>query len=309
LISTYDAILRNGDRAQELTPELVIRIGEMPTSKVLREWLAKVEPETWIVDPSPRSIDPIHGKSRQIFGCIEDLAFLKRERDMAFTNRPPAPNTGGTKQWLDYEAQLRSQLDNLFQTNSEIIESKVAWLLPQVCPENTAVFISNSTPVRDVEYFWPPNNRHLIPFCNRGANGIDGILSTALGIAQSGQPTVLLTGDLALLHDTNGFLIRQHFQGSLTIVLINNNGGGIFGMLPIAKFEPPFKDFFATPQNIDFHQLCQTYGVPHHAITNWQELTQRLAQLPDRGIQVLEVECDRIKDTRWRQEFQRNVAF
>jgi 2-succinyl-5-enolpyruvyl-6-hydroxy-3-cyclohexene-1-carboxylate synthase len=308
LISTYDAILRSGDRAKELAPELVIRIGEMPTSKVLREWLARVKPETWIVDASPRSIDPIHGKSRQIFGWIEDVEFLGSETVVAMTNRPLAPNSGGIRQWLDYEVKLRSQIDNLFQTNSEIIESKVAWLLPQVCPENTAVFISNSMPVRDVEYFWPPNDRHLIPFCNRGANGIDGILSTALGIAQSGQPTVLLTGDLALLHDTNGFLLRQHFQGSLTIVLINNNGGGIFGMLPIAKFEPPFEEFFATPQNINFHQLCQTYGITHHVIADWQDLTQRLSLLPDRGIQVLEIKCDRVQDTQWRQQFQRHAA-
>lgn len=81
------------------------------------------------------------------------------------------------------------------------------------------------------------------PFFNRGANGIDGTLSTALGIAHRHQSSVMLTGDLALLHDTNGFLIRNKFVGHLTIVLINNNGGGIFEMLPVAQFEPPLKNF------------------------------------------------------------------
>jgi 2-succinyl-5-enolpyruvyl-6-hydroxy-3-cyclohexene-1-carboxylate synthase len=83
---------------------------------------------------------------------------------------------------------------------------------------------------------------------------------------------VLLTGDLALLHDTNGFLLRPQFAGHLTIVLINNNGGGIFEMLPIARFDPPFETYFATPQAIDFAQLCATYGVAYERITDWVTL-------------------------------------
>ena len=108
-------------------------------------------------------------------------------------------------------------------------------ILARNLPLTTPVFVANSMPVRDVEYFWPvTSSAHQIHF-SRGANGIDGTLSTALGIAHGGPPAVLLTGDLALLHDTNGFLSLSKFKGSLTIVLINNDGGGIFGHLPESR--------------------------------------------------------------------------
>ncbi|MCJ8281998.1 MAG: 2-succinyl-5-enolpyruvyl-6-hydroxy-3-cyclohexene-1-carboxylic-acid synthase, partial [Rivularia sp. ALOHA_DT_140] len=111
-----------------------------------------------------------------------------------------------------------------------------------------------------------------------------------------------LTGDLALLHDTNGFLTRNKFIGHLTIVLINNNGGGIFEMLPISEFEPPFEELFATPQNIDFEQLCKTYDVKHELITSWQELCSKLNSLPSQGIRVLEIATNRKTDAKWRKE-------
>lgn len=210
--------------------------------------------------------------------------------------------------WMAAELRVRSRIDQTFELESRIIESKVAWLLSQTLPDETPIFISNSMPVRDVEYFWQPNDRRIQPFFNRGANGIDGTLSTALGVAHGGKPSVLFTGDLALLHDTNGFLIRKYLHGSLTIVLINNNGGGIFGMLPIAQFEPPFEEFFATPQDVDFGDLCKTYGVGHSNITDWKTLIQRLNPLPEQGIQVLEVRCDRAIDAPWRKQFQARLS-
>jgi 2-succinyl-5-enolpyruvyl-6-hydroxy-3-cyclohexene-1-carboxylate synthase len=305
LITTYDGILRNADRATKLAPEIAVRIGEMPISKVLRDWLSFVQPETWIVDRMPRSIDPIHGKTRQIFGSIEDLKV-----PIFFGEAPKEGDMNGNylQAWEAAELRVRSDIDQTFKLESRMIESKVAWLLSQTLPDETPIFISNSMPVRDVEYFWQPNDRHIQPFFNRGANGIDGTLSTALGVAHGGKPSVLLTGDLALLHDTNGFLIRKYLRGSLTIVLINNNGGGIFGMLPIAQFEPPFEEFFATPQDVDFADLCKTYGVEHSIITDWQMLIQRLNPLPDSGIQVLEVRCDRSIDAPWRKQFQAKLS-
>ncbi|HEY9300599.1 MAG TPA: thiamine pyrophosphate-dependent enzyme, partial [Phormidium sp.] len=179
---------------------------------------------------------------------------------------------------------------------------KAAWLLSKTLPPGTPLFISNSMPVRDVEFFWAPNNSGIQPFFNRGANGIDGTLSTALGIAHRNQSTVMLTGDLALLHDTNGFLLRSKFIGHLTIILINNNGGGIFEMLPISKFNPPFEEFFATPQDINFAQLCATYNVEHEVITSWEHLKQRLNPLPSQGLRVLELPTNRKVDAKWRKE-------
>jgi 2-succinyl-5-enolpyruvyl-6-hydroxy-3-cyclohexene-1-carboxylate synthase len=118
---------------------------------------------------------------------------------------------------------------------------------------------------------------------------------------------VLLSGDLALLHDTNGFLLRQRLAGHLTIVLINNNGGGIFEMLPIAQFEP-FEEFFATPQNIDFAQLCRTYEVDYEAIDRWETLVERLKDLPTQGIRLLELKTNRHHDAQWRKNRLRTFA-
>lgn len=293
LISTYDLILRNHELAQQLTPEVVIQVGELPTSKELRTWLDSTKPRRWLIDPCDHNLDPLHGKTTHLRLSVEQLAQI-------CLAEPKLP-TSYLYQWCGAEAKVRAAVDMTMTAMNQMFEGKAAWLLSQILPARTPIFIANSMPVRDVEFFWKPNNCAGQPFFNRGANGIDGNLSTALGIAHRNQSSVMLTGDLTLLHDTNGFLIRNKFVGHLTIVLINNNGGGIFEMLPISKFNPPFEEFFATPQNINFAQLCATYDINHELITSWEQLQQQL-NLPPEGIRVLELQTDRKADARWRQE-------
>jgi 2-succinyl-5-enolpyruvyl-6-hydroxy-3-cyclohexene-1-carboxylate synthase len=303
LISTYDLILRNQQLAKQLAPEMVIQVGEMPTSKELRTWIDANQPRRWVIDPSDQNLDPLHGRTIHLRISVEDIKVEER-------NLSVSSDYG--KKWCDAEAKVRLAVDQMMGKIDEIIESKAAWLISQILPPGTPLFIANSMPVRDVEYFWKPNNLGLRSYFNRGANGIDGTLSTALGITHRQQSSVMLTGDLALLHDTNGFLMRNKFVGHLTIVLINNNGGGIFEMLPIAKFDPPFEEFFGTPQDIDFAQLCATYNVQHELITYWEELQQRLNPLPNKGIRVLELRTNRKTDAKWRQDnlgkFSANIA-
>jgi 2-succinyl-5-enolpyruvyl-6-hydroxy-3-cyclohexene-1-carboxylate synthase len=294
LISTYDIILRNQQLAQELTPEMVIQIGEMPTSKELRNWLIATKPQRWIIDSCDQNLDSLHGKTTHLRTSIE---YLKTENWKLGNG-----NLEYLQKWFDLEAKVRKNIDVNFEKMDELIESKAAWLISQILPPETPLFIANSMPVRDVEFFWKPNNLRIKPYFNRGANGIDGTLSTALGIAHHQKSSVMLTGDLALLHDTNGFLIRNKFIGHLTIILINNNGGGIFEMLPVAKFDPPFEEFFATPQDIDFAQLCATYNVKYELINSWDDLQERLKVLPNTGIRVLEIKTNRKRDAMWRKE-------
>ena len=293
IISTYDIILRNQQLAQELTPEIVIQIGEMPTSKELRSWLITNNSQRFVIDNCDQNLDPLHGKTTHLRMSVTEISNLE------------IGNFGESEylqKWCAVEKQVRKNIDDYFDQIDELIESKAPWLISQTLPPATPLFISNSMPVRDVEFFWKPNNLRINPYFNRGANGIDGTLSTALGIAHHQQSSVMLTGDLALLHDTNGFLIRNKFIGHLTIILINNNGGGIFEMLPIAKFNPPFEEFFATPQDIDFSQLCATYNVEHELINSWEELQDNLKQLPKTGIRVLEIRTNRKRDVMWRKE-------
>ncbi|BDI15906.1 2-succinyl-5-enolpyruvyl-6-hydroxy-3-cyclohexene- 1-carboxylate synthase [Nostoc cf. commune SO-36] len=293
LISTYDLILRNQQLAKLLAPEMVIQVGEMPTSKELRTWIDATQPRRWVIDPSDQNLDPLHGRTTHLRISVEDIK--AEERNLSLSSKY-------VQQWCDAETKVRLVVDQTMGKIDEIIESKAAWLISQILPPGTPLFIANSMPVRDVEYFWKPNNLGVRSHFNRGANGIDGTLSTALGIAHRQQSSVMLTGDLALLHDTNGFLIRNKFVGHLTIVLINNNGGGIFEMLPIAKFDPPFEEFFGTPQDIDFAHLCATYNVQHELITSWQELQETLNPLPNTRIRVLEVQTNRKADAKWRQD-------
>jgi 2-succinyl-5-enolpyruvyl-6-hydroxy-3-cyclohexene-1-carboxylate synthase len=301
LISTYNLILRNQNYAQQLKPEIVIQIGEIPTSKELRNWLVNINHHKFVIDNCLDNIDPLHSKTTHLRISIEDLDIGKGQ----IVN---GNERSYLKQWCQLESKVRKKVDLQFYHIEELIESKIAWLISQLLPAKTPLFISNSMPVRDVECFWKPNKLRIKPYFNRGANGIDGSLSTALGIAHHQQSSVMLTGDLALLHDTNGFLIRNKFLGHLTIVLINNNGGGIFEMLPIAEFEPPFEDFFATPQNINFAQLSATYGIEHELITSWRQLQQKLKLLPNSGIRVLEIRTNRKKDAKWRKENLENFA-
>lgn len=301
LVSTYDLILRS-ELADKLAPDWVIRIGEMPTSKVLRQWLQQTQPQQWVIDPTHRNLDPLHSKTAHLRLSVEQFAHL------AVTAFGSAAATSAyLAQWQTLETQARQTIDQKLAKTETWFEGKTAWVLSQHLPEGTPLLIASSTPVRDVEFFWRPGDRAIQPYFNRGANGIDGTLSTALGIAHHNQSSVLLTGDLALLHDTNGFLISRKLTGHLTIVLINNQGGGIFESLPIAKFEP-FEEFFATPQAIDFAQLCRTYNAEHEIITSWQHLIERLNPLPQQGVRVLEVRCDRKADAHTRQQLFAELA-
>ncbi|MBW4598035.1 MAG: 2-succinyl-5-enolpyruvyl-6-hydroxy-3-cyclohexene-1-carboxylic-acid synthase [Calothrix sp. FI2-JRJ7] len=291
IISTYDSILRNADFREKLAPEFVILIGEMPTSKELRTWLQQTQPQLLIIDKSFRNLDSLHLRTSHLRVDICELSEF-----------PTLPTTTYLEDWRHIETKTRIRLDKTFEQISEMLECKAAWLLSQILPPKTPLFIANSMPVRDIEFFWKPNNLGIKAFVNRGANGIDGTLSTALGVAHRNQSSVMLTGDLALLHDTNGFLIRKKFIGHLTIILINNNGGGIFEMLPISQFEPPFEELFATPQDIDFGKLSATYDIEHEIITSWNLLKEKLNPLPTSGIRILEIQTNRKHDAKWRKE-------
>lgn len=294
LVSTYDIILRDSERADYLMPKQVIQLGVLPTSKVLREWLGRSQPQRWIIG-SQRNLDPLHGPTRFITTDIETIAWLATHKPLSESLSPYH------QRWLAYESTVRRALDIRLAKETALVESKVVWLLSQHLPERSPLFVANSMPVRDVEYFWGGGDRHIQPAFNRGANGIDGTLSTAMGLAHHNAPTVLLTGDLAFLHDTNGLLNIPQFVGSLTIVLINNGGGGIFEMLPISEFEPEFETYFVTPQPVNFEAMCETYGMAYRRVEKARELVEMIEKLPERGVRLLEVVCDRKQSVQQRK--------
>jgi 2-succinyl-5-enolpyruvyl-6-hydroxy-3-cyclohexene-1-carboxylate synthase len=292
LIATYDLLLRHPDQAQTLAPEQVLQIGSLPTSKVLREWLAQVDPQRWILTPSGRNLDPLHGRTIPL-----PLSLCALLQQLAPGVQLP---TAYAQAWLTRSAIATQKLHTAMQAIPDLFEGKLSWLLPTLLPPKTPLFIANSMPVRDVEWFLPLNDQGIQPYCSRGANGIDGTLSTALGIAHYHHQAVLLTGDLAFLHDSNGLLNVTQRHQNLTILLINNEGGGIFEMLPISQFEAVFDSYFTTPQAIDLAALAAAHGITHQLITTWESLTLALAK-DWTGIRLLELRCDRKRDWQHRR--------
>jgi 2-succinyl-5-enolpyruvyl-6-hydroxy-3-cyclohexene-1-carboxylate synthase len=293
VISQYDCILRSEDLAGELEPEAILQVGALPTSKILRAWLASVQAPTWVVDGGDENRDPLHGKTVHL-RCTLELFFA----DLRIEG---GVSSDYAERWAALENEAVKQINQELNEESGFFEGKVAWTLSRVLPPETPVFVANSMPVRDVEFFWMPSDSASMTLCNRGANGIDGTLSTALGMAQAGnKPAVLLTGDLALLHDGGGPLLTPAFGGSLTIVLVDNGGGGIFHNLPVARFEPPFERLFVTPQSVDFKQLAATHGWGYEKPENWNAFERAVRKLPDKGIRLIHVQCDAKEDVQRR---------
>jgi 2-succinyl-5-enolpyruvyl-6-hydroxy-3-cyclohexene-1-carboxylate synthase len=286
-ILRFENLLRDDIFRSKVTPDAVLSLGPLPTSKTLRSWLSELDSPTWVAEPSGCNIDGLHRRSVHLACDFEALAdSLPKIR----------ADYGWLESWTNAEARLEAKLSEAFSQIEDLFEGKVAHLLSSALPDDSDLVVANSMPVRDVEWFWQGGKGERRLWGNRGANGIDGTLSTALGVAHASEtPVFLLTGDLAFLHDVNGLLSKQMFKGSLTVIMINNYGGGIFENLPVAKLMP-FEKCFATPQEVDFGQLCGAHGIPHFKPVNWCELENLIHKTMEHGIRVIEVVTDRKVD-------------
>ncbi len=309
-VSAYDSILRNRGLAPALAPDFVVQVGPLPTSKILREWLARQGCPVLVVGQVQDNLDPLHRNATQILAepwmlnALTDT--LESEEDAASSDDAPAPPYAAA--WARLDDAARAALDVRLDACPFFFEGLVAREVFAALPTDTHLFIASSMPVRDAEWFARPRNDGPRVFFNRGANGIDGTLSSALGCAH-GRRGVLLTGDLALLHDSNGFLAASRFKGHLSIVCINNAGGGIFGSLPVARTAPDvFEDYFAMPQSVDLKLLAAAHGVEHIAVESPAHLRTLLTGLPDIGVRLLEVHTDRRQDMDFRRQLFRETA-
>lgn len=300
VVTTYDVILRSPALAARLKPDFVVCLENWPTSKVLRGWLESLDVPVMLLSANEGNRDALHGATRWVRCGIEDVLHAGSGEASDEVKTYAAT-------WAKAEHATRAIIDERLAAGATF-EGRVVWELARTLPAGTPLFIANSMPVRDAEYFWPANNRGVCVFVNRGANGIDGTLSTALGIAHGNAPAVLLTGDLALLHDTNGFLSVPRLKGSLTIIVVNNDGGGIFNHLPVAQFNPPFEKYWATPQAVDFTKLCAAYGIEHTLVGDASRLAALVGELPESGVRVLEVRTDRVRDAAFRKQLFADIA-
>jgi 2-succinyl-5-enolpyruvyl-6-hydroxy-3-cyclohexene-1-carboxylate synthase len=286
-VAHYDGLLRDAGFAGGHRPDLVVRVGDLPTSKPLRAWLAGLtEAQQVVLDPECAWQDP------------DSVAALSLPLD-------PGPALGALVEggaaaepaWLgSWRAADHAAATAIADTlGDDLTEPRVATLLAAELPPEATLFVASSMPVRDVETFAGARDDAPRVLSNRGANGIDGLVSAAFGAAAAGGgPVVLLIGDVALAHDATGLLAARRLSLAITIVLVDNAGGGIFEFLPVAGEADAFEEHVATPHGLDFARLADVYGCDHAAVADVAGLRGGLdAALGSRRTTILHVRTDR----------------
>jgi 2-succinyl-5-enolpyruvyl-6-hydroxy-3-cyclohexene-1-carboxylate synthase len=250
LVAHYDVVLRVESFAAAHAPELVLRVGDTPTSKPLREWLAGV-PQV-LLDPHAVWHDPTRRAELILASAAAPtLDALASAIEVRSAERDP--------DWLSSWRAADALVPPALAESPDPFEPKlIAGLEPEL-PDDALVWISSSMPIRDAEAYFPQSQKRLRLLANRGANGIDGVVSSALGAAiASGRPTWLLIGELALQHDIGGLLAARRAGVPLEIVCFDNGGGSIFDFLPVAEHAEPgaYEQHIATPTTTDLAALA-----------------------------------------------------
>jgi len=265
VITASDAILRHSAMGELLRPAVVLRIGSLLASRVTNEWLARSGAVQLGIDRYGCCPDPDRVLTAVIHatpaGAANDIvrAVTAARAPKTSVDNDVATRVAGN--WRAAEAAAREAIDAVLAAHPESEPAIVARALASV-PDGGSLVVSSSMPIRDLEWYSPP--RRGVRVCaNRGANGIDGVVSTAVGVALTGGPTTLVIGDLAFLHDTNGMLGLARRAVELRIEVIDNDGGGIFSFLPQRDqlSDERFEQLFGTPQTVDLAALADAHGV------------------------------------------------
>jgi 2-succinyl-5-enolpyruvyl-6-hydroxy-3-cyclohexene-1-carboxylate synthase len=301
VLGGYDAYLQESLTADWPDPDVVLRIGASPTSKPLRKYLARVEARQLLVDPA--------GAWREAEFTATDLVTAdpsRLARRLARTVRTQA-DPDWQQRWERAERAQWEVLDDA-REDGESFEGRLLAAVAEQTPEPATIFVSNSMPVRDLDRFARPQPKGYTVLGNRGASGIDGITSTALGAGSAAaEHLTLVTGDLAYYHDMNGLLALERCAVDATIVLINNDGGGIFHMLPIESFDPPFTDQFKTPHGLDFEPTGDLYGLTFER-AGIEQFSETYAEaVTTEGTTVIEVQTDAEQSHRIRERLRERV--
>jgi 2-succinyl-5-enolpyruvyl-6-hydroxy-3-cyclohexene-1-carboxylate synthase len=303
VVGGYDAFLDPAVTDSWPDPDVVLRVGASPTSKPLRKYLARVDARQFVVDPA--------GGWREAEFTATDLLVADPSR-LAWRLARALQRSGGDPAWRERWTDADRTHWDVLDGSAAFCEGRLLADVVELAPDPSTVFVSNSMPVRDADRFGRPNSSSLTVLGNRGASGVDGIVSTALGAGSATtDPLTLVLGDLAYYHDMNGLLALGRSGVDATVVLVNNDGGGIFHMLPIEEFDPPFTGQFKTPHGLDFEATGDLYDLEFARIDGGDRETfrERYAQAATRdGTQVLEVRTDAEKSHRTRERLQERVV-
>ena len=306
VIDSYDAFLRDEATAAALAPEVVLRFGATPVSKALLLYLQRhAGCRQIVIDSGDRWIDPALTASDMLYAdprsfCQALLAALQSSR--------PRSERQTISQWASrWQRTARQAGDALRRRLADepgLSEPGVFAELAELLPAGATLFAGNSMPVRDLDTCLPGAPRPIRFLANRGASGIDGVVSTALGVsAATTDPLVLVIGDLSFYHDMNGLLAAGRHHLSATIVLLNNDGGGIFSFLPQADESEHFEELFGTPHGLDFRPAAELYGLTYRLVEGRDDLRAALrGSIGSPGVSLVEVRSDRRANVRLHRE-------
>lgn len=262
IVAAYDLILRSKPVTKQLVPDLIIRVGETPTSKPLRAWLADSDCRQIVIDPRGRYQDPSRSAS-DVWVCDPLATFSSAVGAV----EGPTAAVSWTSAWNQLERAAQSAADHALGEEPFPLEPAVYRSALSSLEGGATIFVSSSMPIRDVESYAPIGRDDVRFLSNRGTNGIDGVISTALGVRApyNCDRVVVLTGDLAFLYDASALAIAQRHEIPLTIVCVDNSGGGIFSFLPVAEHQEHFEELIATPSGVDIEAVVKAYGFDYCA--------------------------------------------
>ena len=284
VISTYDALLAGKALWHELKPDCVIQFGQIVVSKRVQQMIASWTDVEYIeVNSTMDSMNPTGKTTMHVQASIDVFTHVygKNNNSDTYLNIWRRLDQAGKK-------QLSSTIDE-----PHCFEGRTIRELQKQIPEDGQIFVANSMTIRDFDYFWFSGESKAVLYGNRGVNGIDGTISTALGLAANGRPTYLVTGDLSLFHDLNGLAVAKTHNLNLTIILHNNDGGGIFEYLP-QKGTKHFDYLFSTSQGLDYSGAAKLYGCGYTKISSPDELSSVLANVSqETGVHIIEIPTNR----------------
>lgn len=304
VVDCYDSILKMEGSKPLLKPDLVIRFGAMPVSKPLF-LLLKDHPdiEQFVVDGDGGFRDPTHSAFHihcdEAYLCEKLIKYCEKKNETAWI-----------KNWRMINQRYSKRLSERVDDGTDLFEGNLYIELQSLLPEKCNVFVGNSMPIRDVDTFFRNCDKSLSIYANRGANGIDGVVSTALGVsAASREKTILIIGDLSFYHDLNGLLAANLNDLDLTILLVNNNGGGIFSFLPQAENRKHFEKLFGTPSNLEFQHAASLYKAGYAKISTWEQFrTEFQKSLQRKGLFILEIPTNRQARVNIQKEMLQSVS-
>lgn len=300
IIENFNALIRSDLFLKKFDPELILQVGGAATSNPVHDFIKSSKAEKILINEYGDRNDPSLSAKKLI-----RISPLKLFNSANLLLKDYKVN----KDWLRPIAELNNKLNDLktqlFDNQSIFYEPVIIHTLIKNLPDNCNLMISNSLPIRDFDFFSTCSKKRIFVYINRGASGIDGINSTALGIAaNSSRPTFLVTGDLAFFHDLNGLHNSLKFKIPLTIILINNSGGGIFESLPISRFGKIFRDNFSTPLKLEFEKIVKAFNGIYYIVGESKGFIKTLGKSSkNRNLCVIEIRTDARLSKIFRSDF------